>query len=256
MVSIENDQVYNFTELNPRTEDAVNPNSAILCYFQFGSYTYERSAICTILFSLLNEPCFEQLRNSEQLGYVVQCGFSSQQKVLGGQILVQSSNHCPDFLEARINAFLRSVDIGGLFSEEKVEQMKQTQIQQLKLVAQNLATETSENWIYIMGDYIDTKSNRVTNMTDKLIQSYETVTHTQVIECFKDIFINNQRRINVKLQSQNHLCQDASDPESEGLGGDEFKMEQELAKRENDEHYAGLNMNQNTIENIQLFQLM
>jgi len=57
--------------MNPRTEDAVNPNSALLCYFQAGPYSYELSALCTILFSLLNEPLFEQLRNQEQLGYVV-----------------------------------------------------------------------------------------------------------------------------------------------------------------------------------------
>ena len=172
MVCLEDNTAYSFTELNPRTRDAVNPNSAILCYFQFGSYTYEKSAVCTILFTLLNEPCFEQLRNQEQLGYVVQCGYSSQQKVLGGQILVQSSNHSPDFLEARINAFLSSVDASALFSEEKVESMKSTQIEQMKLVALNLETETKENWIYINGDYIDITTNEVTNMTAKLIESY------------------------------------------------------------------------------------
>jgi len=71
MVMIEDRMVLNYEELNPRTEDAVNPNSAIMSYFQYSEYTYEKSAIVTILFTLLNEPCFEQLRNKEQLGYVV-----------------------------------------------------------------------------------------------------------------------------------------------------------------------------------------
>ena len=84
MVKIPDKLVLNYEEFNPRTEDAVNPNSAIMSYFQFSEYTYENSAIVTILFTLLNEPCFEQLRNKEQLGYVVQCSFNSQQKVLGG----------------------------------------------------------------------------------------------------------------------------------------------------------------------------
>merc|ERR1719329_205487 len=85
---------------------------------------------------LLNEPCFDQLRNKEQLGYVVQCGFSSQQKVLGGQIIVQSSNHCPDFLEARINAFIQQLaQTEGPFTEEQVQSIKDQQIQSLSMQA-------------------------------------------------------------------------------------------------------------------------
>jgi hypothetical protein len=49
----------NYSEFNPRTEDAVNPSSAILSYFQLGEYTYDRSALCTVLMILLNEPCFD-----------------------------------------------------------------------------------------------------------------------------------------------------------------------------------------------------
>ena len=33
MIKIQDKKVFNLMELNPRTEDAVNPNSAILCYF-------------------------------------------------------------------------------------------------------------------------------------------------------------------------------------------------------------------------------
>jgi hypothetical protein len=59
MVKIPDRAVLNYEEFNPRTEDAVNPNSAIMSYFQYSEYTYEKSAIVTILFTLLNEPCFE-----------------------------------------------------------------------------------------------------------------------------------------------------------------------------------------------------
>ena len=84
MIKLQDKSVINFTEMNPRTEDAVNPNSAILSYFQFGEFSYENSAICTILFSLMQEPCFEQLRNQEQLGYIVETNVNSQAKVIGG----------------------------------------------------------------------------------------------------------------------------------------------------------------------------
>jgi len=77
MVNLPDRSVFNYTEFNPRSEDAVSPNSAILCYFQLGEYSFAKSAICTILVKLLNEPFFDQLRNKEQLGYVVQCNFLS-----------------------------------------------------------------------------------------------------------------------------------------------------------------------------------
>merc|ERR1712203_682421 len=59
MVKLPDKTAFSYTEMNPRTEDSVNPNSAIMSYFQLGEYTYEKSAIVTVLFSLLNEPCFQ-----------------------------------------------------------------------------------------------------------------------------------------------------------------------------------------------------
>jgi len=41
-----------------------------------------------VLMSLLNEPMFDQLRNKEQLGYIVQSSFSSMNKVIGAQIIL------------------------------------------------------------------------------------------------------------------------------------------------------------------------
>jgi len=32
----------------------------------------------------MQEPCFEQLRNQEQLGYIVETNVNSQAKVIGG----------------------------------------------------------------------------------------------------------------------------------------------------------------------------
>lgn len=69
--------VINYLEKNPRTEDAVNPNSAIMSYFQLGEFTYQNSAIMQVMITLLNGPLFDTLRNQEQLGYVVESFFNS-----------------------------------------------------------------------------------------------------------------------------------------------------------------------------------
>lgn len=53
------------------TGDKPNPNSCCFSYFQTSEKTYQRSALMRILFELLKEPCFNQLRTQEQLGYIV-----------------------------------------------------------------------------------------------------------------------------------------------------------------------------------------
>ena len=78
------------------------------------------------MFGCLKEPCFNTLRTNEQLGYIVQSGFSSNSKVLGGTIMIQSSKYGPEYLESRINAFLQTMkkDDGKVFLEEKIENVK------------------------------------------------------------------------------------------------------------------------------------
>ena len=37
--------IFNYVDMNPKSEDSINPNSAILSYFQLGELTYENYAI-------------------------------------------------------------------------------------------------------------------------------------------------------------------------------------------------------------------
>jgi len=80
----------------------------------------------------LKEPCFNQLRTKEQLGYIVFTQFFSVNKVLGGLIIVQSSKYGASYLEERINSFLHQVKGQGGFTAETVEAIKLSQIQNLK----------------------------------------------------------------------------------------------------------------------------
>lgn len=56
--------------------------------------------------ALIKEPMFNQLRNKEQLGYIVQAKFDGRNKGLAGQIIVQSNQYGPEYLESRINLVL------------------------------------------------------------------------------------------------------------------------------------------------------
>ena len=92
--------------MNLKQDENINPNSAILSYFQLGEFTYENYAIMSCLISLINEPLFSQLRSREQLGYIVAARFDGRNKGLAGQIVVQSNKYGPEYLESRINLVL------------------------------------------------------------------------------------------------------------------------------------------------------
>lgn len=58
---------------------------------------------------MVHEPCFNQLRTKEQLGYRVDCCVRVTFKILGFSFTVQSAKYGPVYLEQRINAFVASV---------------------------------------------------------------------------------------------------------------------------------------------------
>lgn len=71
MAKLPQKTVLNYMAMNQNQEDSTNPNSAIQSYFQLGEMTYENYAIMQCLMGLIKEPMFNQLRNKEQLGYIV-----------------------------------------------------------------------------------------------------------------------------------------------------------------------------------------
>lgn len=126
--------------------------------------------------------------------------------------------------------------------------------------ALDLATETAENWIYIQGNYVHEKDNKieVSEVTDILIASYQSITVEQVNEIARLLFKDNQRRVNFKLCSQNHRAkpepktiqppdvqdsqnqiqdsapkEEAEEDDEDCLGGPEIKAENEKAVEEN-----------------------
>jgi len=128
--------VYSVSEMNP-TGGAINPNSAIMSYFQLGEFNYEDSTTLQCLMNLINEPVFSQLRSQEQLGYIVNSAFISKNKMLGAIIYIQSNQKGPEYLESRINAFIesQSKDKDGPFNQKQIDQIKASKIKGLNIEA-------------------------------------------------------------------------------------------------------------------------
>lgn len=65
-----------------------------------------RSVAVQLLRQMMWEPFFDQLRTKEQLGYNVSTDVKVTAEVSGLVFALQAANHAPDYLEARVEAFL------------------------------------------------------------------------------------------------------------------------------------------------------
>ena len=64
-----------------------------------------------LLYDMMKEPCYQQLRTTEQLGYIVWSGARSVSNIEGLRVTVQSSVQDPRALDSRIDAFLQQFEV-------------------------------------------------------------------------------------------------------------------------------------------------
>jgi insulysin len=118
-------------------------------------YDDDMRAKLLLIGQMTDEPCFNQLRTLEQLGYVVFSGPSFSDTWAGYRILVQSEKDCR-YLEGRIENFLNTFgETMGEMSEEDFEGHKKAIINKRLAKLKNLGQEDSRFWNHIYSDSYD-----------------------------------------------------------------------------------------------------
>lgn len=88
-------------------ENEDEENSAVIVYFQFGERKSDLDYMLNcMMYHMLEEPAYDQLRTKEQLGYLVYCNQWNYRNVLGGTFVIQSSKQPPEYLVKRILNFV------------------------------------------------------------------------------------------------------------------------------------------------------
>ncbi|EUC29549.1 hypothetical protein COCCADRAFT_8266 [Bipolaris zeicola 26-R-13] len=136
--------------------DPANVNHCIEYNLYVGHhYDNVTRAKLLLLGQMTDEPCFNQLRTIEQLGYVVFSGSSFHDVWSGYRILIQSEKDCR-YLEGRIENFLNTFE-GTLaaMSEEDFESHKRAMINKRLAKLKNLSSEDNRFWNHIYSDSYD-----------------------------------------------------------------------------------------------------
>lgn len=87
------------------TNNDYHKSSCAELYLQCGMQGDQSNVFVDLVTQIISEPCYDQLRTKEQLGYIVFCGSRKSNGVQGIRVIVQSSKH-PAYVEERIENFL------------------------------------------------------------------------------------------------------------------------------------------------------
>ena len=132
----------------------VHKSSCIENYYQCGQRSTRSDMVMRMTAQILQEPCFDQLRTKEQLGYVVWSGIKRKAGVQGLRVLIMSDKH-PSHVDERIEAFLDTMlkNIAEL-PDEDFDKHKAAVRANILEKPKKLASRTSQYWIEIYaGNY-------------------------------------------------------------------------------------------------------
>jgi insulysin len=137
-------------------KDPANVNHCIE-YSLYAGNRYDNALRAKLLLvgQMTDEPCFNQLRTIEQLGYVVFSSANFQDTWAGYRILIQSEKDCR-YLEGRIENFLNTFEQTLQdMSQEDFEGHKRAIINKRLAKLKNLSQEDGRFWNHIYSDSYD-----------------------------------------------------------------------------------------------------
>jgi insulysin len=181
-------------------EDPNNVNSGIEYLIQVGNVTQTAlRAKLSLLAQIAQEPCFDQLRTKEQLGYLVFSGVRKQTGSMGMRFILQSERDTI-YLENRIEEFLAK--LRALVEKMTPDEYK-AQVQSLiskKLEKdKNLGQEGGKYWTHIHSGYYEF------DQVETDIKELRLISKEDLLE-FMTEYIDPQspavRKLSVHIQSQ------------------------------------------------------
>jgi insulysin len=183
-------------------QDEDNINSCIEYYVQISpDRDHVKLRVLTdLLATLIREPCFNQLRTKEQLGYVVFSGLRICRNSFGFRVLIQSERSTY-YLEYRIHEFLHQFGryINNDLTDEDFAKFKQA-LKDIKLTRlKHLNEETSRFWNAITDGYYNFEA-RIEH-----VEILQTISKQEFISYYNDYILNNSKqssKLIVHLKSQ------------------------------------------------------
>ncbi|CAL9778048.1 unnamed protein product [Musa acuminata subsp. burmannicoides] len=159
-------------------------NSVVELYFQIeqdvGMEATRLRATTDLFSNIIEEPCFDQLRTKEQLGYVVESGPRMTYRVLGYCFRIQSSKYSPLYLHDRINNFINGLqDLLDCLDDESFQSHRSGLIAEKLEKDPSLTYETGHYWSQIV------EKRYLFDMLKVEAEELKTIEKSDVIDWYK-----------------------------------------------------------------------
>ncbi|KAK3333198.1 Metalloenzyme, LuxS/M16 peptidase-like protein [Cercophora scortea] len=160
-------------------KDPANVNHCIEYWLYIGDKAdHQIRAKTMLLDQIIHEPCFDQLRTKEQLGYIVYSGVRAGATTYGFRFIIQSEKTA-SYLETRIEAFLESMTkILETMSDTDFENNKRSLIVKRLEKPKHLDQETGRHWSQIHSEYYDFEA------ANKDVDQIKPLTKADMLEFF------------------------------------------------------------------------
>lgn len=168
--------------------NAVHSSSCIEIYYQCGMQTTQSNMLLELFCQVISEPCFNELRTKEQLGYIVFSGIRRASGVQGLRVIVQSDRK-PDYVETRIEAFLQNMQSYLSEMSEEDFQKNVTALATLRSEKpKQLASQTSRYWSEISSQHYNFDRDEIE------VKHLKTVTKDELLSFYQEFIANNSSK--------------------------------------------------------------
>lgn len=135
-----------------RNFNPADVNSSVCALYQIGTDSHANSAQLKLITQLIREPAFDQLRTKEQLGYSVFSVASNVDGALCLLVIVQSPTRGAQYLDDRIEAFMRQFEFWKLgdMSDEVFEANAASLVKKLREKDKTMRQESARHWAEIL----------------------------------------------------------------------------------------------------------
>jgi insulysin len=160
--------------------DPSNVNSSLEYLVQVADITDKRKrALVNLLAQIAREPCFDQLRTKEQLGYIVFSGLRTLGLNTGFRILLQSERDTC-FLEQRVEAFLLQLEdiMANMTDEEFASNVSAVIFKKLEK-DKNLFNEANRLWSHIHSGFYDFMQN------EQDVAELQTISKQELVDFYR-----------------------------------------------------------------------
>ncbi|GAA5812303.1 hypothetical protein MFLAVUS_005754 [Mucor flavus] len=181
-----------------------------------------RNRLCLVA-AIAQEPCFNQLRTREQLGYLVFSGVRRQLSQLAFRLIIQSEKN-PTYLENRVLEFLESLrDTIADMTEKEYQSQVDSLIADNLEKYKNLWEEGAKYWSDIESGYYEF------NDTLKDVQELKTITKESLLEFYDSLIMPSSSKvsaISIHVQSQKTKKEEGTEEDEEDEEEDRYNVDQ------------------------------